>query len=299
VALDPKFALAWAALAEVLTKDNVDWTRVFSQTEPTQPGGELNLQNWAAVWAQARAAAHAAAEQAIQLGPNLADSHAAMAQVLVWLDWDWVAADAQVKTALELEPGNARVMLLASNLAVDLGHVAEGLELARRAEALDPLGHASNTIFWAQYAEGSAREAQVTQRRAIELYPQATGAHFRMGLILLALSEPESALSEFERERVATFREVGRPLALDALGRHSEADHVMAITEQKYGSGMAYQIAYLYASRKDFDRAFHWLERAYQQKDGGLADLKTDPMFKNLRQDPRFAALLRKMRFPE
>ena len=98
---------------------------------------------------------------------------------------------------------------------------------------------------------------------------------------------------------VRAFRAVGGPLALDALGRHSEADQAMAIAEQKYGIGMAYQIAYLYASRKDLDRAFHWLERAYQQKDGGLADMKTDPMLKNLRQDPRFKALLRKMRLPE
>jgi hypothetical protein len=120
-----------------------------------------------------------------------------------------------------------------------------------------------------------------------------------MALILLALGEPESALAEFERETATTFRAVGGPLALDALGRHSEADQAMAIAEQKYGIGMAYQIAYLYASRKDLDRAFHWLERAYQQKDGGLADMKTDPMLKNLRQDPRFKALLRKMRLPE
>jgi len=299
VVLDPKFALAWAALAEVLTRDNVDWTRVFSQSDPTPPGGEINLQDWGAVWAQARAAAHAAAEQAIQLGPNLAESHAAMAQVLAWLDWDWVAADAQVKTALELEPGNTRIMLFASDLAVDLGHVSEGLDLARRAEALDPLGHASRAICWAQFVTGSLSDAQVTQRRSIELYPKASGAHYRMALILLALGEPESALAEFERETATTFRAVGGPLALDALGRHSEADQAMAIAEQKYGIGMAYQIAYLYASRKDLDRAFHWLERAYQQKDGGLADMKTDPMLKNLRQDPRFKALLRKMRLPE
>jgi hypothetical protein len=59
---------------------------------------------------------------------------------------------------------------------------------------------------------------------------------------------------------------------------------------------MAYQIAYVYASRKDLDRAFYWLERAYQQHDGGLAELKIDPMFRNLGRDPRFKALLRKMR---
>jgi adenylate cyclase len=62
---------------------------------------------------------------------------------------------------------------------------------------------------------------------------------------------------------------------------------------------MAYQIAYIYAARKDLDWTFYWLERAYAQHDGGLAELKVDPMFKSLRLQPRFVALLHKMRLLE
>jgi VanZ family protein len=60
--------------------------------------GMLSI-HWGSIWAQARAAAHAAAEQAAKFGPDLAESHAAMAQVLAWLDWDWAAADVELKRA--------------------------------------------------------------------------------------------------------------------------------------------------------------------------------------------------------
>jgi adenylate cyclase len=177
--------------------------------------------------------------------------------------------------------------------------VPEGLQLAHRAAALDPLGQAIRVIGWGQYISGALDEAQVSQRNLIELYPTATNAHYQYALVLLARGQSRAALSEFERESLASFRAVGPPLALDALGRRSDADRSIAIAEQKYGGGMANQIAYIYASRRDFDRTFYWLERAYRQHDGGLAYLKVDPMFRNLERDPRYKGLLRKLRLPE
>ena len=108
----------------------------------------------------------------------------------------------------------------------------------------------------------------------------------------------EDALTELELEPVDIFREAGRPLVLDALGRHREADQATALAEEK-DPGMAYQIAYIYAARKNLDRTFYWLERAYKQHDGGLADLKVDPYFKGLKNDPRYKVLLHKVGLPE
>lgn len=146
---------------------------------------------------------------------------------------------------------------------------------------------------------GALHEAQAYRRKSLELYPTAGGSHYQYGILLLAGGEPQVALSEFERESAGPFRDAGLPLALDALGRRSDADRAIANLEQKYANGMAYQIAYIYASRKDPDRAFNWLERAYRQHDGGLADVKIDPMFRNLMGDPRYKALLRKMGLPQ
>ena len=299
VALDPKFALAWAALAEILARDNVEWYRVFKHVDSTSQTEGNPLTNSGSVLPQARVAAYAAAERAVKLGPNLPESHAAMAEVLQWVDWDWAAADTQLKRARELEPGNARITLAAAQLAIDLGRVSEGLQLANRAAALDPLGQSIRVIGWGQYVTGALDEAQLSRRKLIELYPTASEAHYHYALVFLARGESQAALSEFERESLAAFRAVGPPLALDALGRRSDADRAIAIAEQKYAGVMAYQIAYIYASRRDFDRTFQWLERAYRQHDGGLAYLKVDPMFRNLERDPRYKALLRKLRLPE
>jgi adenylate cyclase len=83
------------------------------------------------------------------------------------------------------------------------------------------------------------------------------------------------------------------------LGKRADADRTLALAEQTYGNFMAYQIASVYAGRKDLDGAFRWLERAYKQRDEGLNIMKVDPMLANLRLDPRYKALLRKMNLPE
>jgi TolB-like protein len=309
VSLDPKFALAWSALARILTNDSIDWTRIFNSDSTSQSAdadqkwgpsfGSADLnQHWTRSWAQARAAAHAAAEEAIKLGPDLGASHMAMADVLE-SEPDWSAADRETKKAIELEPANARITLAAAYIAICLGRVAEGLQLAERAAKQDPLGEAISTIAFGQYVSGGLDEAQVSVRKVIELYPTASLNHFVYAMVLLARGDSQAALSELERETLPQFRDVYRPIILNALGRRAEADRGIAMAEEKWANGMAYNIATVYASRNDSDRAFHWLERAYLQHDGGLSWVKVDPLLRSLRQDPRYKAFLLKMRMPE
>ena len=298
VKLDPQFALAWAALAEMLAQDNVDWTRVFSSDGSKPRTAEPDLSNWGAVWAQARAAAHSAADRAITLGPNLGETHAAKAYVLAWLDWQWAAADAEYTKALELAPTNARILRDAADINMALGRLPAGLDLDNRALALDPLGSVWSGISYAQFAIGNLDEAEKAERRRLEINSTAEGSHYQLGNILLTKGDAQAALSSYEKSNTPNWRAVGVPLALDALGRRREADEMLASAEQKYGNGMAYQIACVYAGRKDLDRTFHWLERAYKQRDGGLNALKVDPMLKNVRQDPRYQTLLSKMNLP-
>ncbi|MGC1389250.1 MAG: TIR domain-containing protein [Steroidobacteraceae bacterium] len=298
VALDPKFALAWAALAQMLAQDNVDWTRVFSLRGPKPRTDEPDLSDWGVVWAQARAAAHAAADRAITLGPNLGETHAAKAYVLAWLDWQWAAADAEYAKALELAPTSARILRDAADINMALGRLPEGLDLANRALALDPLGSAWGGISYAQFALGDLDAAEKAARRRLEIRATSEGLHYELGNILLVRGDAKAALSVYEESTAAQWRAVGVPLALDALGRRREADDVLTSAEQKYGNGMAYQIACVYAGRKDLDRTFQWLDRAYKQRDGGLNALKVDPMLQNVRQDPRYKTLLLKMNLP-
>jgi TolB-like protein len=313
VRLDPKFALAWATLCAILSQDTIDWTRVFksinSQSQPADLGRDVgpswsntdidNGRDWSQSWAQARAAAHAAAEQAIRTGPDLGMSHWAMGLVLSGLDRNWAAADVEFKKARELEPGRVGITLAAAQLAMRLGRLPEALQLANLARAQDPLGYAIGWVGYIQYISGDLDGAQVSLRREIELYPTETAVHSQYAFVLLAGGDPKAALYEFERESAPQFRDVGLPFALDALGRRSEANSAIALAEQKWSKGMAWNIACFYGSRNNADQAFQWLERAYRQHDGGMGQLKIEPMLRSLRRDPRYKALLREMNLPE
>jgi Flp pilus assembly protein TadD len=102
------------------------------------------------------------------------------------------------------------------------------------------------------------------------------------------------------REPHEAWRRQGLPLALDALGRKADADRALAIAEKDGPNGWAYQLGVTYAHRNSSDAAFAWLERAYQQHDPGLVTyLVGDPLLKDIRTDPRYKALLHKLRLPE
>jgi hypothetical protein len=87
-------------------------------------------------------------------------------------------------------------------------------------------------------------------------------------------------------------------LASSALGLRKEADAALAEMIGKYAKESAYDISAIYASRGDTEKSFQWLDRAYAQQDDNLSNVKIDPLFKNLHTDPRWSALLEKMRLP-
>jgi len=90
----------------------------------------------------------------------------------------------------------------------------------------------------------------------------------------------------------------GQALAYHALGRRKESDLALAELVAKYHAEWAFQIVEVYAARGEADRAFEWLERAYAQRDGGLSEMKGDPLLKSLERDSRYAAFLKKMHLP-
>ena len=88
-------------------------------------------------------------------------------------------------------------------------------------------------------------------------------------------------------------------MAEHSLGHARESQQALDELCAKYAQEAAYQVAEAHAWRCEKDKAFEWLERAYQQRDGGLDYLKYDPLLASLRGDARYRALLRKMKLPE
>ena len=278
IKLDPSYALAWVGLAMAR----------ISQAD----GGYLPAKDG---YGKAREAA----ERALALDANLAEAHAAMGWIKMSYDWDWAGADASYQRALALEPGNATVVRRAAELAATLGRFEEAMALDRRAVELDPLSVPTHrSLGLHAYGAGRLEEAAAAFKKALELNPEYPASHNSLGLVYLVQAHPQEALAEMEREPEPTWRLQGLALAYHALGRKKESDAALAEYVAKYHADWAYQIAEMYAFRGEADRAFEWLDRAYAQRDPGLAEMTGDPLLKSLERDPRYATFLKKMRLP-
>jgi serine/threonine-protein kinase len=276
IKLDPNYAPAWAALS---------LARSFQAGAYTGPVRER--------YSRAREAA----ERALALDPNSADGYAALGSIERIFDWDWAGADACYQRALALEPGNAEVVQGAGWMAATLNHFDEALRLNRKAVELDPLHAATHhalafTAWWA----GRLDEAKAAVEKAMEINPEYPWLHSVLSRVYLAQSRPQEALAEAERETVPVFRIQNLALAYYALGRKQESDRALAELIASYQRDSAFQIAEVYAFRGEPDLAFTWLDRAYEQRDAGLPEVKGDSLLTNLERDPRHAAFLKKMR---
>jgi tetratricopeptide (TPR) repeat protein len=233
------------------------------------------------------------------LDPNLAEAHAGIGWVKMYYDWDWAAADAAMQRALLLGPGDAVTLRRAAVLASTQGRFDEAIQLDRRAAAADPLSPSTwlNLSSHASYA-GRLDEATAAGNKALEIRPDQPAVRYRLGSILLAQGKLQEALTKMETEPEPLWRQHGLTLAYHALGRKKEADAALSDFVAKFQDNAAFQIAEVYAYRGEVDQAFAWLDRAYAQRDTGLAEIKGDRLLRSLEQDPRYAALLRKMRLP-
>jgi len=278
IARDPGYAAAWAGLAEVHHR------QADNGYLPIEQGYQM---------------ARREVEQALALDSNLAFAHAEMGWIKRAHDWDWEGADASYQRALALDPGGRSSLVGAAVLAFTLGRLDEAIELDTRAVSIDPLSAPAynNLGLHAHYA-GRLEEATAALKKALELNPDFPVSRVLLGRVLLDQGQPQAALGEMERESDPVWRLYGLCLAYHALGRAAEADAAVAEFIKDYGETMAFQIAEVFAYRGESDRAFEWLERAFQLRDSGLADIKNDPLLKRLKGDRRYAALLKKLRLP-
>ena len=276
IKLDPGYAPAWLGLGECRT---------------TQAGAaDIAVE-------EGYRTARAAITQALKLDPNLVEAHAALGEIEMLHDWEWAGADASFQRALALDPRNAEALRDAGSLARMLGRLEEAITLYRRAIEIDPLtGHRG--LGMNLYYAGRQSEAKAAFEKTLEFAPQAEFAHEFLGQVELAQLHPREALAEAEKERHPGYRLVGLALVYHALGRNKESAAKLAELIGKFQADYWYQIAEVYAFRGETDRAFEWLERAYRERDIGITEMKSDPLLSSLRADPRYTALLKKMRLP-
>jgi adenylate cyclase len=244
--------------------------------------------------------ARQAAEAAVRIDPALGEPHALLGAIHAEYDWDYAGADREFRTALALEPHDASVVALASQLQQQLGHDGTAIQMLKESLVHDPLLTPSYTMLaWIQARSGHFAEAEAAQRRALAIDPLLDGGHADLAAILLLRGDSGAALTENMRETGVIERTQKFALIYHALGRKAEADAALMTLTREGADDHDFDIAEVYAYRGERDRAFEWLDRAYRQRDSALSWFKFDPFLRNLEADPRYTAFLHKMNLPE
>jgi len=284
IRLDPRFAKAYAVKAAALN----------FLAEYHGVGAEVR---------QDFAAARRAAEQAIEIAPELGLAHLALGAVLSAGYLDVRGALAEGERALTLSPNDATVLRNVGSVFVGIGRADAGVALARRSVALDQINPAAYGML-----SGALTDAR-RYREALEVFREFDslgggadgGAPKRHGAdALLLLGETEQARQFCEGVAKPTWQDhLCLAIAYQRLHRGADAQSQLAALRTQYGDSIAYQLSEIYAQWGDTARALDALETAYRLKDPGLQTLKVDAYMDPLRQEPRFQAVLQKLDFPD
>jgi adenylate cyclase len=277
IKLDPDFTLAWTMLGWV----NVNLAQL--RALPIKDG-----------YARARELA----QHALERTPEFADGHLLLAYIHRSYDWDWAAA--QTESRQVIAPTFSYGVQFAGQIAATLGDWEDAERQLRKALILDPLDAQFHwDLAGALYRAGRLADAEAEYRKLIELVPDYAWAHGYLAKTLLMEAKPDAALAMAKLESDEANRLDILPMVLHAAGHQVEADQALQTLTSQFADSDAYYVAMNYAYRNDHDLALQWLERAYKQKDIGFVEIVGEPLFRNLANDSRYKAFLKKMNLPE
>ena len=277
IRLDPDYALAYTERSEA-------WSFIGDLTGQHEPA-----------WSNARSDA----EKAVAIAPSLAEARAALGWVRFFIDWKFAEGITELKRAKELSPANPTANDLLARAILYLGRLDEAERQARHAVELDPLsviaqGNLARVLFFA----GKLDEADAAARKAAELQPASASSHRWQTVIAAQRGDGETALREAQLEPDEGYRRFALALAQYVHGDRAAADAALADLIANGRDNLAFQIAEVYAARGEKDKAFEWLQIAFDNHDTGTLTLLVDPLLRALRDDPRYKTLLAKLGLP-
>jgi TolB-like protein/Flp pilus assembly protein TadD len=233
---------------------------------------------------------------ALAAAPDFALGHARLGWIALTYDGDLHATARHFEHALRLEPANPQIIGSAAILVQNLGRLEQAIALKEFVIERDPVVAAAHATLATAYRLAGRFDASIASlRTALRLSPDRVAAYYGIGCALVLKGEPQAALEAMQLERNTLWRLIGRPIAYHALGRTAESDAALTELIEKFAAPAAFNIAYVVAYRGEVDRAFEWLDRAVEHRDPGLAGILTEPLLANLREDPRWLPLLRRV----
>jgi serine/threonine protein kinase/Tfp pilus assembly protein PilF len=275
IAKDPKYALAYAALA-----DSYHLLPELSSV----PVGE------------AFPKARTAALKALEIDDSVGEAHSALANIKEDYDWDWKGAEVEYKRAIELSPGDEVAHASYSNLLLELGRFPEALAEAKIAQSLDPLSVFANDNLAAMFYYAGESDRAVEQcRKTLELDPRSHQAHRHLAEVYMqrqmyaeAVSELKAAM-DLSPPNFEALAELGYVYGIS--GMKNEARAVLGRIKSTRNVS-AYRLAIVYAGLGENDNALKSLKEAVDSRAPGIVHLKVAPFFSQIRSQNQFQKLL-------
>jgi len=278
IELDPKYALAYAGLAEAYDK-----AYFFNELPPQQTIAKEK----------------AAATRALQLDDSLAEAHVAMATVYA-NTWDLANAAREEERAIEIDPLNVEAHHNYAYRLIDLCKPDQAIAEIKRAQELDPLNMVMNIdvgeiLLFARHTD----EAISALRHAVEMDPARANAHWDLGNAY----EANGMYAESVAEHLEEFRLKGEaPETIGELRKAFESGGIKGFWRQRLAQLKArpgylepFVLVNIYLSLGDNDQVFAWLEKAYRDRNPNMVSLKSAPRHDVLRSDPRYDDLMRRV----
>lgn len=278
---DPHYALAWAGMADSYSLlgdfGNISRKELYPKAE-------------------------AAVNKALEIDNRLGEVHTSLASLLMFSKWDWANSQKEFKVALELNPNYATAHHWYSQWFLSMGRLEESLRMISRAAELDPVSPAIlKDKGLALYYNRQYDAAIEWARRTLELEPNYAAANRLLSLAYQAKGMFDEAVVENQKWGALTRNKVETTVALAQLyavsGRIEEAKKLIEVVEQdKLLIDQVYRgLALVYAALGENDAAFKCLQKSYERQEEALLNMKVDPKLDQLRSDPRFVALLKKI----
>jgi len=281
IRLDPHYALAYAAMSAA-------WQSLAATFDVQMAAVRRDT-------AQARAAA----DMALQLNPDLAAAHVALSSLMESFDFNWTGALAESQRAVELAPDDPIAKAGLAAIQARLGHLTLAVEIARQVLVRTPLSAGGYFGLGRELIGlGQLDEAETALRKSIQLAPGASRPYAYLTIIEVIRGDTAAALSVAQKTPVGFWHDFAVALALQIGTERAAADTALKGLIDRDSGNAAYQIAEVYAVRKDPDNMFKWLDRSWSNDDAGIELLLFDPLILHYRNDPRFAAFCKKVGLP-
>jgi len=249
--------------------------------------------------------AREAAEKALEIDDSLAEAHTTLGFIKMLYEWDWEGAEREHKRAIELNPSNASSRNLYAHYLWILGRFEESIEENTRAQELNPLSRNVSqtraTIFMTMRQYDRSIEEY---KKLLEMSPDYYTARFWLAFPYAFKGMYDEAIATIDEAMAVSGG--GAPLMWTTkgmiyaiAGKKDEARKTLdeILEQSKKGDVAPWMVAALYGYLGERDKAFEWIEKAFEERDHWLVYLKVSPVVDILRSDPRFPKLLERMGF--